>query len=64
VKITRHLLASVLKLGQLSVYVPRERWDANPDILVFSNGTLEISERRFREHKTRRLCYLSLTLRL
>ena len=51
VKVTSHLLNSVRKLGQLSVYVPRERWDANPDILVFSNGTLEISERRFREHK-------------
>lgn len=51
VKVTSHLLNSVRKLSQLSVYVPRERWDANPDILVFSNGTLEISERRFREHK-------------
>ena len=51
VKVTSHLLNSVRKLGQLSVYVPRERWDANPDILVFANGTLEISERRFREHK-------------
>jgi putative DNA primase/helicase len=51
VKVTSHLLNSVRKLGQLSVYVPRERWDANPDILVLANGTLEISERRFREHK-------------
>ena len=51
VKVTRHLLNSVRKLGQLSVYVPRERWDANPDILVFANGTLEIGERRFREHR-------------
>ena len=42
VKVTRHLLGSVLKLGQLSVYVPREKWDANPDALVFANGTLEI----------------------
>src|SRR5829696_2799498 len=51
VKVTSHLLNSVRKLGQLSVYVPRERWDANPNILVFANGTLEISERHFREHK-------------
>ena len=51
VKVTSHLLNSVRKLGQLSVYVPRERWDANPDILVFANGTLEVSERTFREHK-------------
>jgi putative DNA primase/helicase len=51
VKITRHLLGSVLKLGQVSVYVPRERWDANPDLLVFANGTLEIGERHFREHR-------------
>jgi putative DNA primase/helicase len=51
VKITRHLLGSVLKLGQLSVYVPREKWDANPDVLVCGNGTLEVAERRFREHR-------------
>jgi putative DNA primase/helicase len=51
VKITRHLLGSVLKLGQISVYVSRESWDANPDLLVFTNGTLEISECNFREHR-------------
>ena len=51
VKVTSHLLNSVRKLGQLSVYVPRERWDANPDILVLANGTLEIGERHFREHR-------------
>jgi putative DNA primase/helicase len=51
VKITRHLLGSVLKLGQLSVYVPREKWDADPDILVLANGALEVSSRRFREHR-------------
>jgi hypothetical protein len=51
VKITRHLLGSVLKLGQLSVYVAREKWDADPDILVLANGALEVSSRRFREHR-------------
>jgi putative DNA primase/helicase len=51
VKVTRHLLGSVLKLGQLSVYVPREKWDANPDALVFANGTLEIGGCEFREHR-------------
>jgi putative DNA primase/helicase len=51
VKVTRHLLGSVLKLGQLSVYVPREKWDADPDILVLANGTLEVSSREFREHR-------------
>ena len=51
VKVTRHLLSSVLKLGQISVFVPREKWDANPDILVLQNGTLEVSGRKFREHR-------------
>jgi len=51
VKVTRHLLGSVLKLSQLSVFVPKERWDADPDVLVCANGTLEISEGRFREHR-------------
>ena len=60
VKVTRHLLSSVLKLGQLSVFVPRERWDADPDIHVLGNGTLEVSTRTFREHRPEDYATLAL----
>ena len=57
---TRHLLSSVLKLGQLSAFVPRERWDADPDIHVLGNGTLEVSTRTFREHRPEDYATLAL----
>jgi len=60
VKVTRHLLSSVLKLGQLSVFVPRERWVADPDIHVLGNGTLEVSTRTFREHRPEDYATLAL----
>jgi putative DNA primase/helicase len=61
VKVTRHLLSSVLKLGQLSVFVARQRWDADPDIHVLGNGTLEVSTRTFREHRPEDYATLALS---
>lgn len=51
VKVTSSLLSSVIRLGRAAVYEPKEMWDANPDVLVLGNGTLEISSRTFREHR-------------
>lgn len=50
-KLTRNLLGSVYELARVQTYVPRERWDANPDVLVCKNGTLEMSTRALREHR-------------
>lgn len=51
VKLTRNLVGSVLELARIQTYVPRERWNADPDVLVCKNGTLEIGARTLREHR-------------
>ena len=51
VKLTRNLVGSVYELARIQTYVPREEWDANPDVLVCTNGTLEIENRTLREHR-------------
>lgn len=50
-KLTRNLLGSVYELARIQTYVSREQWDANPDVLVCKNGTLEMSTRTLREHR-------------
>jgi putative DNA primase/helicase len=48
---TSALLSSVLELSRVELAVPDEEWDANPDVLVCQNGTLEISSSTLREHR-------------
>jgi D5 N terminal like len=43
--------SSVEELARAKVFVPDEVWDANDDILVCQNGTLEISSDTLREHR-------------
>ena len=51
-KVTRHLLSSVLKLGQLSVYVPRETVGCRtPTYSCLPTAHSKSVERRFREHR-------------
>lgn len=50
IKPTSNLLASVSKLARVVVAVPDEEWDANPDILVCTNGTLHVPTRELRPH--------------
>ena len=45
------LLSSVLDFAQIQSAVADEEWDADPDILVCANGTLEISSATLREHR-------------
>lgn len=51
VKLTRNLVGSVFDLAKIHTYVPRQRWDADPDVVVCANGTLELSTRTLREHR-------------
>jgi putative DNA primase/helicase len=51
VNLTSSLLSSVLRLGRAAAYVPRDRWDADPDLLVCGNGTLKLSTRELRESR-------------
>ena len=44
------LLASVRKLAQVKASVPNYVWDADPNILVCANGTLELDTMTLREH--------------
>jgi len=44
------LLASVKKLAQIKASVPGNAWDADPNILVCANGTLELDTMTLREH--------------
>jgi len=48
---TSRLLASVKKLAQVKASVPDYVWDANPNILVCANGTLELDTMTLREHR-------------
>jgi P4 family phage/plasmid primase-like protien len=43
IKPTASILASVTELTRVKVFVPDERWDADPDVLVCKNGALRIS---------------------
>jgi putative DNA primase/helicase len=40
----------VRRLSEYKTFVGREKWNANEDVMVFENGTLEVRGRRFREH--------------
>ena len=51
VKPTAWLRSSVEQMAQAKAYVAEERWDSDPDVLVCSNGTLEISSMTLREHR-------------
>jgi putative DNA primase/helicase len=51
VRPTSWLLSSVLDFAQVQSAVSDEKWDADPDILVCRNGTLEISSGTLREHR-------------
>ena len=48
---TSALLSSVLELARVELAVPDDEWDADPNILVCRNGTLEISSGTLREHR-------------
>jgi putative DNA primase/helicase len=48
---TAGMRSSVERLARPLAFVPDERWDANEDILVCGNGTLEISSGILREHR-------------
>lgn len=50
IKPTSNLLASVSKLARVVVAVPDDEWDADPDILVCTNGTLHVPTRELRLH--------------
>lgn len=47
---TANLLRSVMKMGQVKVFKPAEVWDADPDLLVCTNGMLHIPSRTLRKH--------------
>lgn len=47
---TAGMRASVERLARAKTFVPDEVWDANPDVIVCANGTLEISSGTLREH--------------
>jgi putative DNA primase/helicase len=51
IKPTASILSSVTELTRVKVYVPDERWDADPDILVCKNGALRISTGRLLDHR-------------
>ena len=51
VKPTASILSSVAELTRIKVYVPDERWDADPDILVCRNGALRISAGELLSHR-------------
>ncbi len=51
IKPTASILASVTELTRIKVFVPDERWDADPDILVCKNGALRISTGELAEHR-------------
>lgn len=51
VKVTGQLVGSVLRLARATTFLKRDVWDADPDVLVCRNGTLEMSEKRLRDHR-------------
>ena len=48
---TAGMRSSVEKMARAKAFVPDEVWEANEDILVCQNGTLEISSGALREHR-------------
>lgn len=52
VRVTSHLLSSVRTLAKTAVHVRKETWDADYNILVCRNGTLELNSRTLREHRS------------
>lgn len=50
VRPTARLLASVLELARIEIAQPNEKWDADPDILICSNGALHIPTRTLGPH--------------
>jgi P4 family phage/plasmid primase-like protien len=51
IKPTASILASVTELTRVKVFVPDERWDADPDILICKNGALRISTGELEKHR-------------
>ncbi len=52
VRPTKHLLSSVVDLTRISLSIPNDKWDANPDILICQNGALQISTGQLKPHST------------
>lgn len=48
---TANMRRSVEQFARAKTFVPDEIWDANEDILVCQNGTLQISRSTLREHR-------------
>jgi putative DNA primase/helicase len=51
IKPTASILASVTELTRVKVFVPDEKWDADPDILICKNGALRISTGELENHR-------------
>lgn len=51
VKVTGALIGSVLRIARSDTVVRADAWDADPDLLVCANGTLQIGERKLRGHR-------------
>jgi len=47
---TASLVSSVTEMAKVKTFVPEDRWNANPDILVCQNGTLNIPSSELKEH--------------
>lgn len=50
VRPSRYGLSSVAEMARLTVSLPSEQWDADPDMLVCRNGALKISTRELLPH--------------
>jgi P4 family phage/plasmid primase-like protien len=51
IKPTAAILSSVTELTRVKVFVPDEKWDADPDILICENGALRISTGELVDHR-------------
>ncbi len=49
-------MKSVMELARIKSQIDDQKWDANPDILVCKNGTLEIPNRSIRGHEKTDYC--------
>jgi putative DNA primase/helicase len=47
---TNALLNSVLELAKPPIFVPAQKWNADPDWVVCENGTLQLSSRKLCDH--------------
>ncbi len=50
IKPTASIIASVTEMARIKAYVPDEKWDADPDLLVCANGALRVSSRELTTH--------------